>query len=88
MVASCWFATCMPLMLFSFETNVDTIFTAGYLLTCWFYLDYATGPGGRCSLALAVARRWGGLGTKPTGMVFVPPLLALAALGVLPDAKA
>lgn len=79
-VATCWFLACVPLMLFTFETNVDTIFVAGYLLAAWFFLRYALGDDGLPALALgglAAGLAWG---TKPTGTVFVPPLLGLAAL--------
>src|SRR5262249_2801180 len=30
LVATAWFVTCTPFLLFSFEPNVDTIFIAGY----------------------------------------------------------
>ncbi len=36
-VATCWFASCTPLLIFSFEPNVDTIFVAGYCLAAYFF---------------------------------------------------
>ncbi len=75
-IAACWFVTVTPLLLFSFEPNVDTIFVAGYLLAAYFFLRSMLG-------ATAGCRRWHlgalaageALGTKPTAVVFVPPLL-------------
>jgi hypothetical protein len=82
-VATCWAVSCTPLMLFTFEPNVDTIFVAGYLIACAFFLRYALGDDGAGSLALGALAAGGAWGTKPTGIVFVPPLLALATLAVL-----
>jgi hypothetical protein len=77
-VATCWFLTTTPLILFSFEPNVDTIFVAGYLLAALFFLEYALGDARGGTLALGALAAGGALATKPTGIVFVPPLLALA----------
>ncbi|HEX8201096.1 MAG TPA: glycosyltransferase family 39 protein, partial [Isosphaeraceae bacterium] len=82
-VAACWSVSSTPLLLFSFEPNVDTIFVAGYLIACVFFLRYALGDDGAGSLALGALAAGGAWGTKPTGVVFVPPLLALAALAVV-----
>ena len=73
LIAACWFATCMPLLLFSFEPNVDTIFTAGYLLAFWFFLEYAQGAGGRRSLALSRVRRRRSLGHEADRHGVYPP---------------
>lgn len=75
-LAVCWFVTCAPVVLFSFEANVDTIFVAGYLLSCYFLLRYALGDDGLASLGLAGLAAGAAWGTKPTGIVFVPVLLA------------
>lgn len=80
-VAACWLATCLPLMLFSFEANVDTMFVAGYLVAVDFAIGYGRGGGVRdlviASLAAGLA-----LGTKATSVVFIPPLLAAIGLVV------
>ena len=73
-----WFATSTPLLLFTFEPNVDTIFVAGYLAACFFFLRAALGEQPLVSLALGAIAAGGAWGTKPTGTVFVPPLLAVA----------
>ena len=44
-VAACWFVSSTPLLLFSFEPNVDTIFVAGYLMASYFFLRAFTGAG-------------------------------------------
>ena len=44
-VATCWFVSSTPLLLFSFEPNVDTIFVAGYLMAAYFFLRASTGAG-------------------------------------------
>jgi len=82
LVASSLFATIGPLALFTFEGNVDTIFTAGYLASAYFLLRYATGRDGQPSLALAGLAAGLALGTKSVGNLFVPPLI-LAGLGIV-----
>jgi hypothetical protein len=82
-VAAAWFAASTPVLLFNFEANVDSILVAGYLLAAFFFLRYALGDGEIGTLALGGLAAGGALGTKPTGVVFVPVLLALAALAVL-----
>jgi hypothetical protein len=77
MVATAWFVTVIPFLLFSFEANVDTIFIAGYLCGYYFLMLYAQGALGRGGLVvagLALGLAWG---TKPTATVFIPPLVAL-----------
>jgi hypothetical protein len=81
-IASAWFASLVPLLLFTLEPNVDTIFVAGYLLAAYFYLGYALGDGGTERLALGALATGGVLGTKPTGIVFGGILLGAAALAV------
>jgi hypothetical protein len=82
-IATCWFAACTPLLIYSFEPNVDTIFIAGYLLSAYFFLRYARAEGGRSALILGAVAAGEALGTKPTAIVFVPPLLALVILGLI-----
>jgi hypothetical protein len=94
LLASVWFATSQPLLLFSFEANVDTIFVAGYLAACYFGFqgilghtergptpDCATGQtrGSFLLAGLAAGLAWG---TKPTATVFVPPLLAAMLVAI------
>src|SRR5262249_48733190 len=67
-VAACWFATAIPLLLFSFEANVDTIFVAGYLLAAYFLLRFALGDGEIGTLALAGLAAGLAWGPKPTAM--------------------
>jgi hypothetical protein len=82
-IAACWFVSCVPLFLFSFEPNVDTIFVAGYLLAAYFFLRYARADGGTPALILGALAAGEALGTKPTALVFVPPLLAVVIVGLL-----
>lgn len=82
-VAACWFASCTPMLIYSFEPNVDTIFIAGYLLSTYFFLRYARSDGGISALILGALAAGEALGTKPTAIVFVPPLLALVIVGIL-----
>jgi hypothetical protein len=82
-IAACWFAACSPFLFFTFEPNVDTIFVAGYLAAVYFALRYALGDDGSPALLLAGLAAGGAWGTKPTGTVFVPPLLALVGMLVL-----
>jgi hypothetical protein len=85
LVAVSWFVSSTPLLLYSFEPNVDTIFVAGYLLAAYFLLGGERGGGdgvGRPapSAALVLGSLAAGLalGTKAIGVVFLPPLIALA----------
>jgi hypothetical protein len=77
-VTTCWFLTCPPLFLFSFEPNVDTIFVAGYLIAAYFFLRYALDQPDGFTLALGGLAAGGALGTKATGVLFMPPLVLLA----------
>jgi hypothetical protein len=86
-IAAAWFASSAPLLLFAFEPNVDTLFIAGYLLAAYFFLRYALGDDDRPALALGALAAGGALGSKAVGVVFVPPLLALAVLAVLRRAR-
>ncbi len=80
LVAVCWFVTCTPLIIFSFEPNVDTLFTAGYLVSTYFLVRFATGAGRFADLALAGLAAGLALGSKPTGIVFIPPLLVVGLM--------
>jgi hypothetical protein len=82
-IATCWFVSCTPLLLYSFEPNVDTIFVAGYLAAAYFFLRYAVANGGTPALVLGALVAGEALATKPTGVVFVTPLLALVVGGLL-----
>ena len=83
-IATTWFAASSPLLLFSFEPNVDTIFVAGYLVAAYFFLRAWRGAGAAAiaddllgGLAAGLA-----LGTKAVGVVFIPPLIGVALLAV------
>jgi hypothetical protein len=82
-VATAWFVTCLPFLLFSFEANVDTLFIAGYLTAVYFGIRYALGDGGAGTLTLAGLAAGAAWGSKPTATVFIPPLLALGAAVVV-----
>ncbi len=82
MIASAWFCSVGPFLIYAFEPNVDVIFVAGYLLAVYFFLRYARGTDGGASLALGALAAGLAMGTKPTGIVFIPPLLVLVALAV------
>jgi hypothetical protein len=83
-IAAAWFVTCTPLCLFSFEPNVDTCFVALYLLGAFFLVSALLGDGSLQlgTLALAGLAAGGALGTKATGVVFVPPLLLVGLVGI------
>ncbi len=80
LIAACWFVTCTPLLLYSFEPNVDTIFVAGYLRRPFLPPERAGPTGERRRSSWGLGGRWGP-GTKAIGVVFVPPLLALGSPG-------
>ncbi|HWE38954.1 MAG TPA: glycosyltransferase family 39 protein [Isosphaeraceae bacterium] len=82
-IAACWFATCSPFLFFTFEPNVDTIFVAGYLAAVYFAIRHALGDDDGPALLLAGLAAGGAWGTKPTGTVFVPPLLAVIGVIIL-----
>lgn len=66
-----------PLLLLSFEPNVDTIFIAAYLTACFFGLELWERPGDVGSLVVAGLAAGLAWGTKATGTVFVPPLIVI-----------
>lgn len=79
-LATCLFATSLPLILYAFEANVDAIFVAGYLAAVAFGLRYALDGGDVRSLILAGLAAGGAWGTKPTATAFLPPLVLIAVL--------
>ncbi len=83
LIASAWAATSLPLIVFGFEANVDAIFVAGYLTAVYFGLRYALDGAKVTDLALAALAAGLGGATKPTSVLFVPPLLALGGTIVL-----
>ena len=82
-IATSWFMTSVFVMLFTFEANVDTILVAGYAASAYFLLRFALGDGGIPTMLLAGLAAGESWGTKATGTVFVPPLLALGAVAIL-----
>lgn len=83
LIATAWFVTCTPLLLFSFEANVDTLFVAGYLLAVVFLQRYALDQATLGNLVLAGLAAGAAWGCKPTATVFVPVLLLLGTAVVL-----
>ena len=82
-IGACWFATSAPLLIFTFEPNVDSLFIAGYLVSCYFLAHYLLGDDDWPSLVLAgLAAGWG-WSCKATGLAFTPPLLLLGAIAVV-----
>src|SRR5262249_34920701 len=53
LVATCWFASSTPLLLYSFEPNVDTIFVAGYMIAVYFFLCASREFAGTAEICLA-----------------------------------
>lgn len=82
LLATCWFVSSTPLLLFSFEANVDTIFAASYLTAAYFFLVYIQRDAGPSALALGGLAAGFSLGTKSIGLVFIPLLLVLAFLAI------
>jgi hypothetical protein len=82
LVATTLFLSCNPLLLFTFEPNVDTIFVAGYLLSAYFLTRVWQGDSDRMTVVLAGLSAGLAWGTKPTGTVFVPLLLAFGSLAI------
>ena len=82
LIATCWFVSAIPLFLYSFEPNVDTIFVAGYLLAAYFFLRFAHADGTTAALVLGALAAGEALGTKAVGVVFVPPLIVVM-IGVI-----
>ena len=82
-LAVAWFATLLPLALFSLEPNVDTIFLAGYLVSVYFAYLYLNEEANPRLLILSGLGAGLALGTKPTALVFIPPWLLLLSYLVL-----
>ncbi len=81
-IATTWFAASSPLLLFSFEPNVDTIFVAGYLTAAYFFLRAWRDTGTVADHLLGGLAAGLALGTKAVGVVFVPPLIGVALLAL------
>ena len=78
-ITAFWYMAAGPLFLFTFEPNVDTILIAGYLIATYFFVQAGTeAPEENLrSLILGSLAAGLGMGTKPTGIVFFPPLIGL-----------
>ena len=81
LVATCWFASSTPFLLYSFEPNVDTIFVAGYMMAAYFFLRGLAVKAACAALCLGALAAGEALGTKAVGVVFIPPLLAAGGGG-------
>ncbi len=79
-IATCWFASSTPLLVFSFTPNVDSIFIAGLLLAGYFLQRFALNLEPNASLVLGALAAGLALGTKAVGVVFTPPLLVLGLI--------
>ncbi|WP_165243942.1 phospholipid carrier-dependent glycosyltransferase [Paludisphaera soli] len=82
LVATSLFATAGPLLLFTFEANVDTIFVAGYLTAAFYFLRYGLGRDDWPALLLGGLAAGEALGTKSVGNLFVPPLVLVGCWAV------
>lgn len=78
-VAMAWCLTAAPLLLFTFEGNVDTIFLSGYVLSAYFFTRHLLRDDGPAALLLGGLAAGCTMATKVHGVVFVPPLLVVAA---------
>ncbi len=89
LIATSWFVCSIPLFIYSFEPNVNTIFIAGYLLAAYFFLRSARGHGGTSALVLGSLAAGESIGTKAIGVVFLPPLifLMLAVIWLRPASR-
>lgn len=82
-LAAAWAVSSTPLLLYAFEPNVDTVVVGLLSASAFFFLlglDDRPRLAPFCLGAIAAGGAWG---TKPTGVVFIPPLLALIALIVV-----
>jgi len=77
-IASAWFASSAALLYYTFEPMVDTIFVAGYCLAIYFFLRFAREGDRENALVLGGLAAGLALGTKPVGVVFIPPLILMA----------
>jgi hypothetical protein len=83
-ISACWLAACQPLLLFSFEANVDTIFVAGYLVSTYFGIKHVLDDRrARTDMILAGIAAGLAWGTKPTATLFIPPLLAVFLISTI-----
>ncbi len=82
-IAACVFTTVSPLMIFSLQPVVDTLFVAGYLIGVYFGLRFFLRDDGAASLAIAALALGAAWGCKAPGVVFIPPILLAMAVGVL-----
>lgn len=83
LIATSWALCSTPFLVFGIEPNVDAIFVGGYATTCLFLVRWIKGLEPLRSLALGAITAGLAWGSKPTGIVFVPPLLVLAGLACL-----
>ena len=74
-VATAMFVAIPPVVLFAMEANVDSIFGAGYVLSAYFAARKGLRDPGRGLAVLSGLAAGLALGTKATGVVFVPPLV-------------
>src|SRR5262245_55681617 len=80
LIATCWFITSTPFLIFTFEPNVHPIFVGCYLVATCFFVEFALGDANQSALLMGGLASGLALGTKSVGIVFVP-LLVLFAVG-------
>ncbi len=83
MIATCCFFNLSPLMFFTSQPNVDTLFIAGYLLACYFASHFLLGDHCVPSVVLCGLAAGAAWGCKAPGIVFIPTLLGCIGFAVL-----
>ena len=82
-IAAAWAVASTPLLLYSFEANVDTIVVALMIVSTYFFMVGLVFDDRLAPIALGAIAAGAAWGTKPTGIVFIPPFLAIVAVFVV-----
>ena len=77
-IAAGFYLAMVPVYLFAMEGNVDAIYGAGYALSAYYAVRKALRDPGRGHATLSGLAAGLALGTKGTGIVFLPPLIVFA----------